>query len=219
MCLGCHPAFEADHREWLPNPQSHLQMVSCTACHVPLAFKRRIYLRLSDAGTGKLLGDTEVRTNLEARGVNAGQIGPKEVWQLYRDLNQERKVKIDVAISMNDSLHAHHLAPKARAVRACESCHSADSSFFQFAGAAAAGPDGREVVFDIDPSVLGSVYGAVLLKQFYVMSGTRLTAMDYAGAAIILGGIAVPVVHGSLRFLTGRLRRGKNRGNEGRGKA
>jgi hypothetical protein len=169
--------------------------------------------------TGKLLKDSEVRKRLQWRGVSPRQISPREVWQLYRDLSEERKVKIDVAVSMNDSLHAHHLAPKARAVRMCESCHSADSSFFLSAAAAAAGPDGREVLLDLDPSVLGSVYGAVLLKQFYVMSGTRLTAMDFAGAAIILGGIAVPVVHGSLRFLTRRLRRGRNERKEGRRKA
>ncbi len=216
MCLGCHPAFESDHRQWLPNPQAHLQLVSCAACHVPLDFKRRIYLRLSDAKSGRLLRDTEVRMSLKARGESEGRIGPKALWQLFRDMNGERKVKIDVAVSMNDSLHAHHLSPKSRAVRTCESCHSADSSFFLTAAAAVTGPDGREVDFDIDPAVLGSVYGAVLLKQFYVMSGTRLTAMDLAGAAIILAGIAVPVVHGSLRFLTRRRRRGRNGGREGR---
>ena len=120
---------------------------------------------------------------------------------------------------MNDALYAHHLAPKARAVRTCEECHSTDSSFFQSASLAVEGPDSREADFDLDPAVLRSVYGAVLLKEFYVMSGTRLKAMDYAGAAIILGGIAVPVVHGSLRFLTRRLRSRKNDGREGRGRS
>ncbi len=216
MCLSCHPAFEADHGKWLPNPQAHLQMVSCTSCHVPLDFKRRIYLRLTDAASGQLLTDKEVQVSLQTRGVSTRQIGPKDLWQLYRDLNSERKIKVDVAVSMDDALHAHHLAPKEQAVRKCEACHSADSSFFLSAAVAVAGPDGREVDFDVDPAVLGSVYGAVLLKQFYVMSGTRLTAMDYVGAAIILGGIAVPAVHGSIRFLTRRLRRGRGEGAERR---
>ncbi len=219
MCLGCHPAFEKDHGQWLPNPQAHLQMVSCTACHVPLTFKRRIYLRLTDAASGKLLAEQEVQTYLRASGANEKQIGPKALWQLFQDLNAERKVKIGVVVSMNDSLHAHNLAPKARAVRTCEECHSADSTFFQSASLAVEGPDGREADSDIDPAVLQSVYGAMLFNRFYVMSGTRLKAMDYAGAAIILGGIAVPAVHGSLRFLTRRLRRGKDNGREGRGRS
>jgi predicted CXXCH cytochrome family protein len=219
MCLGCHPAFESDHGQWLPNPGAHLQMVSCTACHVPLEFKRRIYLRLTDAETGKLLTDAEVRTYLQARNVNEKLIGPKDLWQLVQDLGAQRKVAVDVAVSMNDSRYAHHLAPKARAVRTCEECHSADSSFFQSASVAVARPDGREADLDLDPAVLRSVYGAILFKRFYVMSGTRLKAMDYVGAAIILGGIAVPAVHGSLRFLTRRLRRRKNDGGEGRGRS
>ena len=217
MCLDCHPAYEKDHQERLPNPKAHLEMVACTACHVPLSYKRSIYLRFSDAGTGKLVTDTELMTLLKARGAANGQIGPRALWQLHRDMNEVQKVNVAVAVSMNDRRNAHYLAPKAIAVRQCEECHSADSSFFGTVAVATAGPDGREVLHDIDPKVLDSVYGAVLLKRFYVMSGTRLTAMDYAGAMIILGGIAVPVLHGAARFMTRRLRAG-GRKPEGRGK-
>ncbi len=217
MCLACHPTYEADHGQRLPNPQAHLEMVACTACHVPLEYKRSIYLRLTDGATGKLLSDAEVITQLKARGVTAKQIRPKELWQLYRDLNAARAVKIAVAVSMDDRRNAHYLAPKGIAVKQCEACHSADSSFFKTTAVATAGPDGREVLHDVDPKTLGSVYGAILLKRFYVMSGTRLTAMDYAGVLIILGGIAVPVMHGAARLMTRRLRAG-GRKPEGRGK-
>ena len=217
MCLACHLSYETDHRQRLPNPKAHLEMVACTACHVPLEYKRSIYLRLTDGATGKLLGDAEVLAQLKARGVTANQIGPKELWQLYRDLNATRAVNVEVAVSMDVRRNAHYLAPKNIAVKQCEACHSADSSFFKTAAVATAGPDGREVLHDVDPKVLGSVYGAILLKRFYVMSGTRLTAMDYAGVMIILGGIAVPVLHGAARLMTRRLRTG-GRKPEGRGK-
>jgi hypothetical protein len=217
MCLACHPAFEEGHRQQLPNPKAHLEMVACTACHVPLDYRRSIYLRLTDAATGKLLSDAEVQTSLIARGVNAKQIGPKELWQLYRDLNATKAVNVAVAVSMDVRRNAHYLAPKAIAVKQCEACHSADSSFFKTVAVAAAGPDGREVLHDVDPRTLGSAYGVILLKRFYVMSGTRLTAMDYAGVMIILGGIAFPVLHGTARLMTGHLRRGAKK-PEGRGK-
>lgn len=217
MCLACHPSYEADHRQRLPNPKAHLEMVACTSCHVPLAYKRSIYLRFTDAATGKLVRDTEVRTLLKAHGIANGQIGPKELWQLYRDLNEARPVTVAVAVSMDDRVNAHYLAPKDIAVKTCEACHSADSTFFETVAAATAGPDGREVLHGVDPEVLGSVYGAILLKRFYVMSGTRLTAMDYAGALIILGGIAVPVLHGAARLMTRRLRAGIRK-PEGRGR-
>ena len=217
MCLSCHPSYEADHGQRLPNPKAHLEMVACTACHVPLDYKRSIYLRLTDGKTGKLLDDAEVLTQLKARGVTSKQIKPKELWQLYKDLNAAKAVNVAVAVSMDDRLNAHYLAPKDIAVKQCEACHSADSSFFESVALATADADGREVLHDVDPEALGSVYGAILLKRFYVMSGTRLTAMDYAGVMIILGGIGVPALHGAARLMTRRLREG-GRKPEGRGK-
>ncbi len=209
MCLGCHRNFENDHRQWLPNPQAHLEMVACTACHVPLAYKRSIYLRMTDGATGKLLSEQDV---LAALGTGAGKIGnvaPKDLWTAYRDLSAKRTVQVSVAVSMNERLNAHYLLPKIKAVRLCEECHAADSSFFQTAAVAMSGPDGREKLLAVDPKVLSSAYGVVFLKRFYVMSGTRITAMDYAGLALVLGGIAVPVVHGSLMALTAKRRKEK----------
>jgi hypothetical protein len=217
MCLSCHPAFEKEHGQRLPNPKAHLEMVACTACHVPQAYKRSIYLRFTDAATGKLLNNTALQAQLKARGITAKQLGPKELWQLYSDLNAARSVNVAVAVSMDARRNAHYLAPKDIAVKQCEACHSADSSFFETAAVAAAGPDGREVLHRIDPKVLDSVYGVILLKRFYVMSGTRLTAMDYAGVLIILGGIAFPVLHGTARLMTRHLRQGTKK-PEGRGK-
>jgi len=216
MCLGCHSGFEADHRQWLPNPQAHLTMVACTACHVPLTYKRSIYLRFTDATTGKLLPDSDARKLLEARGGPGLEIGSRSLWELYQDLNRSGKVNVGVAVSMNDRVNAHYLAPKRYAVKQCEICHTADSSFFAVAALALAGPDGREVLHGVDPAILGSVYGTLMLKQFYVMSGTRMTAMDYAGALMVLGGIAVPVIHGSLRFMTRRRREKRETGKGGK---
>ena len=217
MCLSCHPAFEKAHGQQLPNPKAHLEMVACTACHVPLEYKRSIYLRLTDAVTGKLLSDSSVQALLKERGVTAKQIKPKELWQLYSDLNATKAVNVAVAVSMDARRNAHYLGPKDIAVKQCEICHSADSSFFKTVAVAAAGPDGREVLHDVDPKALGSAYGAILLKRFYVMSGTRLTAMDYAGVMIILGGMAFPVLHGTARLMTRHLRQGTKK-PEGRGK-
>jgi hypothetical protein len=219
MCLSCHPAYAASHQQWLPNPQAHLEMVACTACHVPAENKRSIYLRLTDESTGKPLNDADVRKLLEARGIAGGRIEPKDLWWLNRNLNEGRRVSIAVAVSMNDAVHAHYLTSKDKALRQCEGCHSADSSFYDTVALAAAGPDGREVYHEVNPKVLGSAYGVLLLKRFYVMSGTRVTVMDYIGLAMILGGMAVPVVHGTIRIMTARRRQERQHGGEGRGKS
>jgi hypothetical protein len=219
MCLSCHPAHAASHQQWLPNPQAHLEMVACTACHVPAENKRSIYLRLTDEDTGKFLNDADVRKLLEARGISGRRIEPNELWWLNRKLNEGRTVSIAVAVSMNDAVHAHNLTGKDKALRQCEGCHSADSSFYDSVAIAAAGPDGREVYHEVNPKILGSAYGVLLLKRFYVMSGTRITVMDYVGLAMILGGMAVPVVHGTIRMMTARLRRERQHREEGRGKS
>lgn len=173
-------------------------------------------MRLTDAATGKLLSDAELQTHVNAGGVAGRMIAPKELWQLYRGLSAAKAVNVAVAISMDARRTAHYLAPKSFAVSRCETCHSADSSFFDAAAVVTAAADGREVLHTVDPAVLESAYGALLLKRFYVMSGTRLTAMDYIGLAAVLGGIAVPVLHGTARFVTRRRRRGPKR-TEGRG--
>ena len=216
MCLSCHPAFAQDHRQWLPNPQAHLEMVACTACHAPAGQQRCIYLRLTGDADGRLLNDANVRKLLDARGITGGPIPPRDLWWLYRNLNEGGTAAIAVAVGMSDAVLAHGITPKDRAIRRCEACHSANSSFYRTVSIAAAGPDGREVLHDVDPKILGSAYGALLLKRFYVMSGTRITAMDYVGLAMILGGLAVPVMHGAVRVMTARLRRERRHREEGR---
>lgn len=211
-CMACHANVAAAHQEWLPNSQAHLEMVACTACHVPADRRRSIYLRLVDEGTGRQLSDADLQKLIQARGIAAGMIGPKDLWWLFQRLNEGRRTSVAVAVSMTDPVTAHDITAKGAVPRECDRCHSADTAFFGTVVVATAGPDGREALHGADPDILGSAYGVVLLKRFYVMSGTRITLMDYAGLAIILGGLAVPVAHGTALLLTRRLRRKERRG-------
>jgi nitrate/TMAO reductase-like tetraheme cytochrome c subunit len=210
-CMACHADVAAGHREWLPNPQAHFELVACTACHVPADRRRSIYLRLVDEGTGKLLSDDDVHKLMQARGIAEGLIGPKDLWWIFQRLNEDRRTGVAVAVSMTDPVTAHDIREKGAALKSCERCHSADAAFFGTVAVVTAGPDGREMVRGAAPDILGSAYGVVLLKRFYVMSGTRLTFMDYARLFIILGGLAVPVAHGTALLLTARLRRKERR--------
>ncbi len=216
MCMSCHAQVVAQHEKWLPNTLAHFDAVACTACHVPAGYKRNIYLRVTDGSSGMMLSDTVVRTLLEtgkaaASGSGARNISPDQLWDLYRNMNKSRTVSMAGVVNLDDQRHAHHLAPKMQAVRQCEYCHSANSAFFQSVSMAVAKPDGTEKLYKVDAAALSSVFAMLPLNQFYVLGGTRLKVMDYLGAAMILGGIAVPVVHGTLRMLTARLRRARQR--------
>ena len=216
LCMSCHAQVAAKHEKWLPNTLAHFDAVACTACHVPAGYKRNIYLRVTDGSSGLMLSDTVVRGLLETgkaamSGAAPKNISPDQLWKLYQDMNKGRTVEMVGIINVNDQRNAHHLAPKMQAVRQCEFCHSANSAFFQSVSMAVARPDGTEKLYTVDAAALGSVFAMLPLNQFYVLGSTRLKIMDYLGAAMILGGIAVPLVHGTLRMLTARLRRARQR--------
>lgn len=209
ICMGCHPDITTAHQKWLPNTEAHFDAVACTACHVPGDYRRSIYLRVTDASSGMLVSDTVVRKLLEAGRTVGKHIDADELWKLYRGLNNGNgnMVKMSGTVSLNNPRHAHYLAPKEKAVRQCEWCHSANAAFFQSVAVTTAKADGRESTYEVDSDAISSVYAMVPLNQFYVLGGTRVRAMDYLGAAMILGGLAVPLGHGTLRLLTLRLRR------------
>ncbi len=215
MCMTCHAQVASKHEKWLPNTLAHFDAVACTACHVPAGYKRNIYLRVTDEASGMMLSDAVVRTLLETgkaavSGAASGNISPDQLGKLYKDMNSGRTVVMAGIVSLNDQRNAHHLAPKMQAVRQCEYCHSANSAFFQSVSMAVAKPDGTEKMYTVDAAALGSVFAMLPLNQFYVLGSTRLKVMDYLGVAMILGGIAVPVVHGTLRMLTARKRRARH---------
>jgi hypothetical protein len=81
---------------------------------------------------------------------------------------------------------------------------------------AVARPDGRETLYKVNSATLGSVFAMMPLNQFYVLGSTRIRAMDYLGVAMILGGFAVPLAHGTLRMLITRMRRARQRHERGR---
>jgi hypothetical protein len=45
----------------------------------------------------------------------------------------------------------------------------------------------------------------------------RQQAFDVMGAVMIMGGLAVPVLHGTIRMLTARVRRARKQSGPGRG--
>jgi hypothetical protein len=151
-------------------------------------------------------------------GSRKGHLDPEHLWSIYQELNtNEQKVKLSGTVGLSDSLHAHYLVPKGSAVRQCEWCHTADSEFFTTISLTVKGKDGRETFYDVDSAALGSLFAMLPLNQFYAIGSMRQQAFDVMGAVMILGGLAVPVLHGTIRMLTGRVRRARQHGGPGRG--
>jgi len=61
------------------------------------------------------------------------------------------------------------------------------------------------------------MFAMLPLNQFYAIGSMRQQAFDIMGALMIMGGLAVPALHGTVRMLTARARKAKHPGAPGRG--
>ncbi|NTW66006.1 MAG: hypothetical protein HGB21_06810 [Nitrospirae bacterium] len=120
-------------------------------------------------------------------------------------------------VGLNDSHDAHYLVPKGSAVRQCEWCHTANAEFFSSISLAVKGVDGRETFYNVDSAALGSMFVMLPLNQFYAIGSMRQQVFDVVGALMIMGGLAVPVLHGGIRILTARARRARQQAGPGKG--
>ncbi len=224
-CLGCHKGVEGLHKKWLPNAELHLNAVACAACHAP-ASEKGISLQLIDEKTGKpftreqilqLLGDTgeELSLRLDAHGQG---LDSYELSYIVRQLNERgagAKVTYLGKMDIMKYSEAHQLSLKKNAIRECESCHSRDSKFFKRVTLAVIRADGGMDRYPAQSDVLTSIISTLSSKQFYVLGGTRVALLDYAGIFVVICGLLFPVAHITLRVLTAPLRRaGKSEGSK-----
>jgi hypothetical protein len=216
-CLECHKGVEGIHNKWLPNAELHLSAVACAACHVP-ASEKGISLQLIDQQTGKsftreqilqLLGNTNEELNelLDAHGEG---LSSYELSYIVRQLNNKgagAKVTYLGRMDIMKYSDAHQLSLKNSAIRECESCHSKDSRFLKRVTLAVLRTDGGMDRYRAQPDALSSIFTTLSSKQFYLLGGTRLALLDWAGIFVVLCGILVPVLHITVRVLTAPLRR------------
>jgi predicted CXXCH cytochrome family protein len=206
-CFGCHKDAVAIHKEWLPNAETHLDAVSCTACHVP-DVERTVYLRITDNDSGKNVNKSKAMEFLGPGYANlttprAEGIEGKHLWDTYQRLGDKNSgAGLTATLGLQDGNQSHRLAPKMRAVKQCDSCHDADSKFFRAVSMAFISPDGHEEHFKVNRAVLGSLFMVLPMNKFYAIGSTRIRVLDILGILMVLGGMSVPLLHATLRVLT-----------------
>ncbi len=200
-CLSCHDGATLAHEKWLPNAGHHLEVVSCAACHAPMA-ERRIDLQLYDKLTQVPVGQEEnqavFQQRLEDIDQSSDDLDPLELWKLVRRTSQQGKatdVTLRGRMEVSTGADAHRLAIKGSAVRECDSCHQKGSSAFQNVTVSITRPDGRKQRFEADRDVLTSVISVDTVANFYAAGGTRIKLLDGLLILGIIAGLAVPVGH------------------------
>lgn len=200
-CLNCHDDASLAHDKWLPNSELHLSIVSCPACHSPLA-ERTIDLELYDKVAQAPVGQND---NYDGMGERMDRIEKSNdgldalgVWKLVRESSREGKA-VDVTLrgrmKVNTGAQAHQIATKAEAVRNCDSCHREGSTAFQNVTISIASPDGRKKYYPANNEVLSSVASVDSVNDFYALGGTRIKLLDGLLILGLIGGLAIPVGH------------------------
>ena len=200
-CLDCHDDALLAHKEWLPNSGLHLDVVSCAACHAPMAERRvnlELYDKLTQLPVGQNESDTVFEERLRAIDESGDGLDSVELWKLVRANSKDGQatdVTLRGRMEVSTGTEAHQLSVKASAVRNCDSCHQKGSDAFENVTVSISRPDGRKVRYEADKEILSSMVSVETIGEFYVVGGTRIRILDALLVLSLIGGLAIPVGH------------------------
>ena len=232
-CLRCHKDTGKIHAKWLYNPPitstsfagAHFDVVSCAACH-SIKAKRGIYLTLYSRKTGKPVTEEELLKILETDPVglmkkidsNAdGIIEAREIWDFFSLLYKKGVTSIFMGkMDVGNAAEAHMIGGKAEATKDCVKCHQPGAEFFQNVFVVIQKADGKRTILNAKPGVLNSVYTILPVSKFYALGSSSITLFDILFIIALIGGIAVPIGHISLRIITSPLRSLRRMGKGGK---
>ncbi len=216
MCTNCHAPdttakSHAEWLPWLPQTEVHLGTVPCVTCHTnSKEMAITWYISNYKVPDGEF---TPVSYEELAERANNGEV-PQII-----DTNNNGRISINELSTFNtaDEYRKLHLAgmmipeefshdfamPENR--WDCTFCH-------------ASGPDALQTSFVAFPEADGTLQrlpveeGAVLdalyaTPNFYVIGATRNPILNWIGGIILVGGLLMPLGHGTLRLLTMKNRR------------
>ncbi len=205
-CLACHADAAAKHASWLPNAARHVDTVACAACHVPDSM-RRVDLRLYVSGQPLRIGDGAEQFARRARAADTDHNGldAGELRALLAEFERDAgSVSLRGGVELRSGLDAHELPPAHQALRDCVACHDANAPLFRFVTVSALDTDGRPVRYDAHREILNAALTWEALRGFYAVGSTRIRLLDAVLGVSLVGAIAVPGLHFTLRHVARR---------------
>ena len=221
------------HNKWLSNPpltlasfvDTHFDVVSCSSCHSTGA-ERAIYLSLYDRKKGKPLSEEDLMKALDtdSDGLTAkidengdGIVDAKEIWDLFAHLYKKGITTIFMGkMDVQKAAEAHLLGGKRAATKDCAKCHQPDAEFFKNIFIVIKKAEGKPRLLNAKKDVLNSIYTILPASKFYALGSTNIRLFDILFVIALIGGIAVPIGHMSLRIITSPLRALRRMGKGGR---
>jgi hypothetical protein len=211
-CISCHKDSVKLHQDWLPNTERHFSSISCPACHAPDA-KRRVNLRLYDSATklqmSEKSGVPQFDKRTDAADANNQGLNERALWSLLKEFNQDgndSKTVLQGRLEVSSGVEAHQLSDKSKAIKDCDTCHKKGAEPFQSVTLTIAGPDGRPLRHGVQNDVLNSLMSVDSVRGFYVIGSTRIKLLDILLVLVVLGALAVPIAHMTVKRLFKNMR-------------
>lgn len=212
QCGQCHDRNKmlGLHGKWLPQADLHMDAVPCITCHIGAkdVVINLYVVKENPNGELKTVSYQEMSA-LEASGnVRAlvdkngdGKISLEEL----RSFNKFAKKKGLTLTGMMMPKTMTHTFQTMDNRWDCTFCHAAGPKTNQEAFLALPDASGQYPRLAVQRgAVLDLLYGT---PDFYMLGSTRSFPLSVIGGLIILGGLAMPLGHGSLRFLTRKNRK------------
>ncbi len=218
-CIKCHKDAKTSHTKWLWNPpvklttfvDAHFNSASCASCHTKS--EKAVFLTLIDRSKNKPIKEDEVAKalNINIKDVGDkidqnkdGKIQEQELWQFMSLLKGKTKANLAGRIDVLNPNDAHKIEPKNKSIKDCSYCHNSNSPF---KAKVEINKGTKPVKLELENKALNSAYAIPNIKDFYVLGLTKIKVLDILFFLALLGGIAVPIAHITLRILTAPIRR------------
>lgn len=215
QCSGCHDdgTVAALHVAWLPQADLHVGMLPCVSCHTA-SQDNVITLYIVKRQQNSVFGDFELAGYTELQTLTRGK--PLQTLldtndDNYISLAELRLFNLDPA---NSTLRLQGMVTPETVThdfrilanrRDCSFCHASGPGARQTSYLSLAQSDGsyRRIAVERG-AVLDALHGT---PDFYMVGATRSPILNYIGAAIIAGGLVMPIGHGAIRFMTRKNRK------------
>lgn len=211
QCAKCHEYSQTvkSHSKWLPRAALHIDALPCITCHTSSEnYVITLYMATKAAGSplgGFNLADFDDLRPFLSAGKNTGTMidsdgdGAISVSELKEFNTNSRYRNISLLGTMMPEVITHSYQILNNRWD-CTFCHVSGARAQQMSYLAFPGQDSTYSRMEVEKgAIMDILYGT---PDFYMIGFTRSNTLSIIGGLIAAAGLMVPIVHGTLRFLT-----------------
>jgi hypothetical protein len=216
QCAKCHENSETvkTHAKWLPQAALHVDALPCITCHTG-STNYAITLFIAKQVSNKPSGDVTLAGFRDVRQLSPGGEKVEAIIDTNGDnfvsLSELKEFNTDSryrSLSLLGTMMPEVVTHDFRILENrwdCTFCHASGPNAQQTSYLAFPAEDGTYQRIAVEKgAILDILYGT---PDFYMTGFTRSKLLSILGALIAVSGLIVPILHGTLRFLTRRRRK------------